>query len=151
MTSIIKQASLDELDDFLPLFDAYRVFHGLDSDLEGARAFLTARLRSNEATVFIAYNAETNQPSGFVLLYKVYSNHAMASVIVLNDLFTTLEYRGQGVGQALVQQAMQYTKDSGAGKLRLFTTKDNTTAKRLYEYLGFVQEQGFDIYELSLA
>jgi ribosomal protein S18 acetylase RimI-like enzyme len=150
MELVIRQASTNNIDDFLLLFDAYRVFHHSSSDIEGARAFLTLRLESKEATVFIAQHRETNTAIGFVLLYQTYSNHSMKRVFILNDLFTLAEYRGQGVAQTLIQKAIHYARENNAGKLRLFTTKENFVAKNLYEHLGFIHEQGFDMYELIL-
>lgn len=150
MKITIKQAGLTELEDFLPLFDAYRVFHNLESNLEEARVFLTERLRSNEATVFVAYDSEASNAVGFALLYQTYSNHSLRRVMILNDLFTLSGCRGQGIGQLLMAEVTRYAKERDAGKLRLVTTKDNLNAKRFYEHLSFVHEQGFDMYELAL-
>ncbi|MEZ4631499.1 MAG: GNAT family N-acetyltransferase [Deinococcales bacterium] len=147
---MIRQANLDDVAELLPLFDAYRVFHKQASDLEGARAFLKERFISKEANVFIACISATAQAVGFVLLYQGYSNLSMKPIIILNDLFVLSEYRGQGVGQLLIQEAKSYAREKRASKLSLFTIKENVTAKRLYEYLGFVCEQGFDMYELIL-
>lgn len=36
---MIRRASIDDLADIVPLFDAYRIFYGQASDLERARLF----------------------------------------------------------------------------------------------------------------
>lgn len=50
----IERAIYDDLERLIPLFDEYRVFYGAVSDLDGARAFLSDRLKLNEPVIFIA-------------------------------------------------------------------------------------------------
>jgi Acetyltransferase (GNAT) family len=56
-TSIrIQQATLDHLNDLVPLFDGYRQFFQQPSDLVGARTFLVQRLAKHDAVIFMAYS-----------------------------------------------------------------------------------------------
>ena len=56
MTNPIEIVAVTEQDIELvaPLFDAYRVWYGSPSDLDGARSFLSQRLRQNESVIFAA-------------------------------------------------------------------------------------------------
>jgi ribosomal protein S18 acetylase RimI-like enzyme len=56
----IQQATLDHLNDLVPLFDGYRQFFQQPSDLVGARTFLAQRLAKHDAVIFMAYSS--NQP-----------------------------------------------------------------------------------------
>ncbi len=49
-------------------------------------------------------------------------------------------HRGKGIGQKLVQYAMDYVKENSWEKMRLFTRPWNTGMRRICEKLGFVQE-----------
>ena len=147
----IKRASASNVEDFLPLFDAYRVFHKRETKLYAAKEFLTKRLESEEATVFIAYDSQSNKALGFSLLYSAYSNLDMERYIVLNDLFISSEYRGLGVGQLLIRAVVDFTREQGVTKIQLFATKDNVGASRLYQRLGFIKDEDYNMFMLAIS
>ena len=62
----VAQGNLSDLETLVPLFDAYRMFYKRDSDLEGSRAYLRARLERDEATVFLALE-DSGAALGFAL------------------------------------------------------------------------------------
>lgn len=92
----IRQATVEDLDTLVPLFDAYRQFYRQPSDMEGARRFLLARFENNQSVIFIAFRNGT--ATGFVQLYPSFSSTAMARILVLNDLFVAADARRQGWG-----------------------------------------------------
>ncbi len=150
MDIVIKPATIEHLEDLAPLFDDYRTFHKQDSDIEAGKLFLAERLKAKEATIYIAYTPD-DTAIGYTYLYKIYSNHSMKAVVILNDLYIHESYRGKGIGQLLIQKAIEYANDLDAKTLRLSAVSDNEAAKRLYEYLGFVKESGFDHFDLKLG
>jgi len=150
MNISIKLATIECIEDLIPLFDDYRTFHRQVSDIEGAKVYLSERLKADDATIYIAYNDQDNVPVGYTYLYKIYSNHSMRPVVILNDLYIHEAVRGKGIGQLLIQKAMDYAKETGAKSLGLSAFSDNLPAKQLYEYLGFVKESGFDHFSLEL-
>ena len=76
-----------------PLFDAYRQFYGLLSDLAGAHRFLAERLERQESVIFLAVldragRAEGEEvAAGFTQLYPSFSSERMGRIWILNDLF----------------------------------------------------------------
>jgi hypothetical protein len=56
MAVSIEQATSRDLDDLVPLFDAYRRFYARPSDLLLAREFLAARLSRGESVILVARN-----------------------------------------------------------------------------------------------
>lgn len=67
----IERVIYDDLERLIPLFDEYRVFYGAVSDLDGARAFLSDRLKLNDSVIFIAVEGEGEEKRawGFTQLY----------------------------------------------------------------------------------
>ncbi len=59
MPHTVRQATIHDLEQLVPLFDSYRQFYGRASDLRAAREFLLARFHNDESTVFIAYQGES--------------------------------------------------------------------------------------------
>ena len=50
----IKRAHESHLDELAQLFDAYRVFYRKESNLEGAKSFLSERMQHKESIIFVA-------------------------------------------------------------------------------------------------
>ena len=59
----------------------------------------------------------------------------------------TRKYRGQKIGEWMIQQAMTYGKSKGVSIIQLNANKQRTLAKNFYEKLGFVaSHEGMKIY-----
>ncbi len=146
----IRQAGSADLDLVAPLFDAYRQFYKLPSDLPLARRFLEERLRLGDSTIFVA--EEGGAGLGFVQLYPVFSSTAAVPgrLWLLNDLYVAPAARGRGAGRALMERARALGLASDARGLFLQTARDNTLAQQLYESLGYRRDDHFLVYELDL-
>ncbi len=140
-------ATLDQLDDLAPLFDAYRVFYGQKSDLGRAQAFLRERLYLRESVVFLAY--AHSRPVGFTQLYPSFSSVSTERLWVLNDLYIVPEMRGQRVGERLIERAAGFATEFGAKGLSLSTAITNASGQKLYERAGFVRDEEFYHYFLK--
>jgi ribosomal protein S18 acetylase RimI-like enzyme len=134
----IKRIDISEIDLVVDLFDKYRVFYQQISDLSLAKEFIHARLSNQESVIFVALNEET-KPVGFTQLYPTSSARAVKNWI-LNDLYVEASYRQQGIGNALIQTAINFTKENKAKFVELSTAVDNDTAQSLYEKIGFEKQ-----------
>ena len=143
----IKKVIKDDASSVAFLFDAYRVFYNQKSDLPAAFDFLQQRLANNESAVFLAVMG--GEPVGFVQLYPVFSSVQMKKSWILNDLFVAETARNQGIGEALLQQAKQFGRETGAAYLLLQTGSDNYRAQSVYEKNGWIKAQDF-FYEFPL-
>ena len=145
----IIQADLEHLDQVTPLFDAYRRFYRKPADEARAQAFLRERLSNRDSLILFALDGASTA-LGFTQLYPSFSSVRMRPLWILNDLFVVPEARGQGVGRRLMEAARERAQAAGMVALALATEKNNTTAKALYESLGYQQDTAFDYYELAL-
>jgi ribosomal protein S18 acetylase RimI-like enzyme len=50
--------------------------------------------------------------------------------------------RGQGLGRALLEAAMDTARQQGARRMELGTSEDDTAARGLYESAGFSNREG---------
>ena len=81
-------------------------------------------------------------PDGFaqVRLYgQVYSDAPNA---YLEELYVIPDRRGEGLGRALLEAAIEASRERGADHMDLGTSEDDTAARRLYESLGFINREG---------
>lgn len=128
-------ATIEHIEQLVPLFDHYRQFYKKSSDPEGAKTFLKARFDNNESTVFMAFN-DHDEALGFTQLYPQFSSVSMKPDYLLNDLFVAADARGKGVGKALLLRAQEFARANNSKGIMLETAVDNP-AQHLYEKLGW--------------
>lgn len=151
----IKRITLTEKHLVVDLFNKYRVFYKQPSDIILADYFIKERLENNESIIFVAIEQENNQiiPIGFTQLYPKYSSARAVKNWILNDLYVEENYRRKGVGEKLIQTAMQFAKEKKSKFVQLETAVDNFTAQSLYESIGFVKQQpdlDFFVYRIEV-
>ncbi len=145
----VRQASVFDVEQIAPLFDAYRQFYAQASDIQRAREFLQDRFAHRESIIFVALE-NSGSVVGFVQLYPLFSSVRGVRTYVLNDLFVAEHARRQRVGRQLVATAADFARASGAASLSLQTAIDNEPAQSLYASLGWKRDDRFCEYSLSL-
>ena len=145
----VRQASVEDLDLLVPLFDAYRQFYRQPSEPERVRHFLLERFEHNQSVLFLAF--ERSVAVGFTQLYPSFSSAALGRIFILNDLFVVPEARRHGVASALLSAAAEYGRRVHALRLILSTELTNTMAQSAYEALGWQRDVAFCHYQLELA
>lgn len=60
----------------------------------------------------------------------------------LEELYVVPDRRGQGLGRALMEAAIDLARRKGATYMDLGTTEDDVAARALYESLGFSNREG---------
>jgi GNAT superfamily N-acetyltransferase len=144
-----RQASIEDLEALVPLFDGYRQFYGKPSDVALARSFLLDRFQHLQSVIFIA-TLSTGAAVGFTQLYPSFSSVSAARTFILNDLFVAAQARRLGVGRKLLEAAAQYGRSVGALRLSLTTAINNETAQAAYASHGWVRDNQFYAYSLTL-
>jgi GNAT superfamily N-acetyltransferase len=144
----VRQATIADIDDLVPLVDGYRQFYRQLSEPDQIRKFLLDRFEHSQSVIFVAFRNETT--IGFTQLFPSFSTGALARIYVLNDLFVDPQARHCGAGIALLQAAAEYGRRVGALRLVLSTELTNTTAQSLYEKLGWKRNDEFCTYQIAL-
>jgi len=103
---------------------------------------LTERVREllaqGEITVLLAGAG----PDGIAVLRFSPEIWTRAFECHLAELFVVPERRGQGLGRALVVEAIELARSKGADYMDLGTGEDDVAARALYESLGFSNRGG---------
>jgi ribosomal protein S18 acetylase RimI-like enzyme len=60
----------------------------------------------------------------------------------LEELYVVPKLRGQGIGRALLEAAMETAREAGATHMDLNTGETDTAARALYESAGFTNREG---------
>lgn len=142
---MITSATLQDLDQLALLFDSYRGFYKMKSDLAGARAFLSDRITNGESVIFVA-RVEDAGLVGFVQLYPVFTSTRMKRLWLLNDLYVSPLFRGRKLSVALIDRAKQHAKETNSVGLTLETAKSNLVGNSLYPRTDFVLDNDHNFY-----
>ena len=78
------------------------------------------------------------EPIGLINCFTGFSTFAARPLLNIHDIVTRAEWRGQGIGQALLQWAEGRARQLGCCKLTLEVLSNNTRAMASYERAGFV-------------
>jgi GNAT superfamily N-acetyltransferase len=149
-TPSTRLASIDDVAAIAPLFDAYRQFYEQPPDLARAAAFLHDRIGRRESVVIMAEDGD-HRALGFCQLYPGFCSVLAAPIYTLHDLFVRPEARGSGVGTALLKAAKRHAGSQGAVRMDLSTARINLTAQSLYESLGWIRDDQFLVYNLTVT
>jgi GNAT superfamily N-acetyltransferase len=147
----ICRAGLCDVDDLLPMFEAYRASYRREPRASDSREFLTRRLVLGDSIILIAWTGEEFACAvGFIQLYWSLSSLDVSPVWILNDLFVKPEYRRRGAARQLMLEGHRLANESAVVRLSLETAPDNLTARALYESLGYREERAMLHYSKAL-
>jgi ribosomal protein S18 acetylase RimI-like enzyme len=147
---LIRAAAPDDVDEVADLFDRYRQFYAQPADAGLARAFISERIAQHESIILVAHQ-RSSRLLGFTQLYPTFCSVSAAPIYVLYDLFVSPESRRTGIGGALLRAAAEHAANTQVVRLELATAKTNHAAQALYRSLGWVRDDVFDRYSLSIA
>jgi GNAT superfamily N-acetyltransferase len=144
---IVRFATRQDYDQWLPLWDGYNAFYGRS----GATALAPEITRMTWARFFDAYepmHALVAESDGALLGLTHYLFHRSTTSIeptcYLQDLFTNEAARGKGVGRTLINGVYEQAKLAGSSRVYWQTHETNGTAMQLYDKVA--ERPGFVIY-----
>jgi len=125
--------------------DAGRLLHDFnveyDAGTPGPEA-LAQRLAEIMATGESAVLLGGDGPDGLAILRFRPALVTAGLECYLAELYVVPDRRGQGLGRALMDAAIELARRRGADTMDLNTGEDDTAARALYASLGFVSDEG---------
>jgi GNAT superfamily N-acetyltransferase len=83
-----------------------------------------------------------------IVHFLVHPRTTGSDVCYLEDLFTADEYRGKGIGRALITAVADWAADRGCGRVYWHTHQTNARARLLYDKMA--SNYGFVMYTMEL-
>lgn len=103
---------------------------------QDVRARLPSMLRELSTSLVLVAAADDRYVGVAVCFFSL-STFRAQPLLNVHDLAVVPEYRGKGVGRALLQAAEDRARQKGCCKLTLEVQDDNTRARALYRSFGF--------------
>lgn len=102
------------------------------------REDLRALMESDASLLFVARGEDGRiAGSACVTVYRVPTGIRA----IIEDVIVDEEYRGQGIGEALVQRALEAARERGAPAVTLTSNPGREAANRLYVRMGFARRE----------
>jgi GNAT superfamily N-acetyltransferase len=89
------------------------------------------------------------EPAGFAVWFYNYSTFLARHGIYLEDLFVKPDYRGKGIGKALLVNLAARAAREGCGRLEWSVLDWNEPSIRFYQSLGARPVEGWTVYRLT--
>ena len=142
-TPLIRPASKSDLPVLVQLIKAYHEFEQASPyDMDAiAQAVKPLLLSDNFGRIWLI-ERET-QPIGYIALCYGYSIEFAGRDAFVDEFFIVPEYRGQGLGRAVLTQIQSEAKNLDIKALHLEVGRTNERAQRLYSAIGFEPRERF--------
>ncbi len=138
------------LDFIRGLADYEKLSHEVIATVDTLRATLfPVDSRSRPAAACILAFAETGVPAGFALYFFNYSTFLAKPGLYLEDLFVSPEFRGQGLGKALLLHLAKLANQLDCGRMEWSVLDWNQPAIDFYEALGAERKTEWTICRLT--
>ena len=144
---IVRPVTRQDYAQWLPLWDGYNAFY----ERSGPTALADEITQMTWSRFFDAYepmHALVAERDGKLLGLVHYLYHRTTTAIApncyLQDLFTTPDARGQGIGRALIEDVYERARTAGSGRVYWITHETNQIAMQLYDKIG--DRSGFVVY-----
>lgn len=131
----------------LPLFEEYRLAHGMSENPDRTLAFLTNRIRFSESIFFVVVD-ENESAVGFIQLYPRLSSLQLQRYWQLTDIFVQdVKYQNE-IYKALIEKAKEFVVFTQSTRL---TVEQNIHQRHILESEGFRLNPKKAVFELNLS
>ena len=122
-----------------------RLLHEVSATEDLLRFHLFGERRGAEVVI----GQHANEPAGFALFFHNFSTFLGRPGIYLEDLYVRPEFRGHGIGQAMLVYLAGLAKERDCGRLEWSVLDWNEPAIRLYRGIGAVSMDDWTVYRVA--
>ncbi len=143
----IRQISIHDYAQWVPLWEGYNAFYKREGptalDPEITRTTWN-RFFDDSEPVFALVAEMDGKLAGIAHYLFHRSTSSIQPVCYLQDLFTSGDLRGKGIGRALIDGVHMKAKQAGSSRFYWLTHETNETARILYDNVA--ERSGFIVY-----
>ena len=151
MPTLIRPATVDDLAQILAFIRALADYEKLSGEVTADEAQLRATLfpAAGAPVAHCVLAFADRAPAGFAIYFFNYSTFLAKPGLYLEDLFVKPEFRGQGIGKALLLHLAKSANARGCGRMEWSVLDWNQPAIEFYESLGARRMKEWQICRLT--
>ena len=136
MSVTVRVAHPADIPLILRLITALADYEKLSDQVVATEDALRASLFGGDPAAHVVIARVDSAPAGFALWFYNYSTFLAKPGLYLEDLFVLPEFRGQGIGRALLQHLAAIAVKRGCGRMEWSVLDWNEPAVGFYKRLG---------------
>lgn len=145
----IEPASEDDVPDILRLIRELAEYERLAHEVVASETALRDALFGSRPTGEAVLAWAGDHPVGFALWFQTFSTFLARRGLYLEDLFVVPEWRGRGVGRALLAHLARIAVARGCGRMEWSVLDWNEPAIRFYRSIGATPMDEWTVYRLT--
>jgi GNAT superfamily N-acetyltransferase len=145
----IRSATEDDVPLILTLIKELAKYERLSHEVVAAEEALRDSLFGERRVAEALLGYLGGNPAGFALFFHSFSTFLGKPGIYLEDLYVRPEFRGAGVGRALLVHLAGLAKERGCGRLEWSVLDWNEPAIGFYRRIGASPVSGWTVYRLT--
>ncbi|HET7040887.1 MAG TPA: GNAT family N-acetyltransferase [Gemmatimonadales bacterium] len=145
----IRPATRGDVPLVLDLIRGLAEYEKLAHECVATEARLTETLFGARPQAEVLIASADGAAAGFALFFPNYSTFLARQGIYLEDLFVKPEFRGRGIGKALLARLAQLAVERGCGRLEWSVLDWNVDAIRFYQSLGAKAMDDWTVYRVT--
>ncbi len=145
----IEAASVDDVPLILRFIRELARYEHLEHQVVADEALLRRELFGDDPGAEVLIAREDREPAGFALFFHNFSTFVGRRGLYLEDLYVRPEYRGRGVGSALLRHLARIAVERGCGRLEWSVLDWNQPAIGFYRRLRARPMDDWTVYRLD--
>jgi GNAT superfamily N-acetyltransferase len=136
MTPTIRFATARDAETILHFIRALAEFEREPDAVQATPAGLRAQMEDRNPPFECLIAEDKGEAVGFALFFRTYSTWSGCPGLYLEDLFVLEQYRGCGIGKAILKRLAQITTERGWARMEWSVLDWNTSAQDFYRAQG---------------
>jgi GNAT superfamily N-acetyltransferase len=145
----IRPATEDDVPIILSLIRELAEYERLSHEVVATEGLLRESLFGERRGAEVLIACCKGAPVGFALFFHSFSTFLGRPGIYLEDLYVKPEFRGRGIGRALLTHLARLAKERGCGRLEWAVLDWNEPAIKLYKSIGAVPMDEWTVYRVT--
>jgi GNAT superfamily N-acetyltransferase len=145
----IRPATEDDVPIILSLIRELAEYERLSHEVVATEGLLRESLFGERRGAEVLIACCKGAPAGFALFFHSFSTFLGRPGIYLEDLYVKPEFRGRGIGRALLTHLARLAKERGCGRLEWAVLDWNEPAIKLYKSIGAVPMDEWTVYRVT--
>lgn len=145
----IRPATEEDVPLILSLIRDLAKYERLSHEVVATEEILQGSLFGERRVAEVVIGHQAEEPTGFALFFHSFSTFLGRPGIYLEDLYVKPEFRGRGIGRAMLAYLAGLAKERNCGRLEWSVLNWNEPAIRLYRGIGAVPMEDWTVYRVA--